>query len=375
MIPLARPDVTDDDVDAVVRVLRSGRLSLGGCLEQFERRCADYLGAPHAVAVNSGTSALQLALEALGVGAGDEVVTPAFSFVASAVPLLQAGAVPVFVEIERDTFSIDPARIEAAITPRTRAILVVHVFGRPAPMAPILDIARRHGLLVIEDACEAFGAEIDGARAGALGDAGVFAFYPNKQITTGEGGLVVTRDPGVAARIASLRNQGRDPSADWLEHAEPGYSYRLSELHCALGVSQLARIEELLERRAFVAREYDRRLSGLSSLRVPPLDVPHGRISWFAYVVTLADRFDRAGRDDLVRALRERGIECGRYFAPIHHQPCFRRLPGFADLCLPVTEHVAARTVALPFFTGITQDQMDAVAAGLHACLAARGAK
>jgi len=374
-IPLAAPEVTDADIEEVVRVLRSGRLSLGPRLAAFEGACAAYLGVEDAVAVNSGTSGLHLCLLALGIGEGDEVVTPSFSFAASATCLLQVGAVPVFTDIDPDTLCLDPERIEEAITPRTRAILVVHVFGRPAPMAAIGRIAARHGLRVIEDACEAFGATTGGRRVGTIGDAGVFAFYPNKQITTAEGGLIVARDPAIAARVRRLRNQGRDPSAGWFDHVELGYSYRLSELHCALGLSQLQRIEGILERRESIAREYDRQLSRVPGLVLPAHAAPEDRPSWLTYVLRLGDAFSREDRDNVLAEMGSRGIECGRYFAPIHLQPLFRGRPRNGDLRLPVSERVADRALALPFFHGITAAQVEEVCDNLASLVAARAAR
>lgn len=369
-IPLALPDVRDEDVDEVVRVLRSGRLSLGPRLEAFERGCADYLGTDDAIAVNSGTSGLHLAFLALGIGQGDEVITPAFSFVASASSILHVGATPVFADVDADTLCLDPAAMERAITERTRAVVVVHVFGRPAPMREIGEIAARHELLVIEDACEAFGAEIGGRKAGTLGDAGVYAFYPNKQITTAEGGLVVAKDRGVGARVRRLRNQGRDPSAGWLGNVELGYSFRQSELHCALGLSQLRRIESALERRAAIAQKYDDLLAGCPALRRPALTAPDARISWLAYVVVLAESFTREDRDRVLAEMAAREIECGNYFAPVHLQPLFRGLPGIEGLRMPVTEHVGDRTIALPFFHAITDAQIAEVCDALIAAIA-----
>ncbi len=360
-IPLASPDVTEADVAAVVEVLRSGRLSLGPRLEAFENAAATFLGAPGAVAVNSGTSGLHICLRALGIGPGDEVITTAFSFAASATSLLYERAVPVFVDVDPDTWAIDPRAIEAALTPRTRALLVVHVFGRPAPMREINAIASRCGLLVIEDACEAFGAEADGRKVGTLGDAGVFAFYPNKQITTAEGGLVVAREPARLDHFRRLRNQGRDPGAGWFQHVELGYSYRLSDVHAALGLSQLERIDAVLERRERIAAEYRRRLSGCAELHLPPPARPGERVSWFTYVVRLADALGRQDRDRVVERMASRGIECGRYFAPIHLQPVFRDASLSRGGPLQVTESVADRALALPFFHRITAEELDLV--------------
>jgi perosamine synthetase len=352
-IPLSAPDITEAEIEAVVKVLRTPQLSLGPKLEAFERASADYAGAKHAVAVNSGTSGLHLCFRCLGIGEGDEVIVPSFTFIAAANVIRMERATPIFVDIDPATLNLDPRKVESAITPRTRAILVVHTFGRPADMTSLLDIAKRHRIRVIEDACEAIGAEDRGRKVGAIGDAGVFAFYPNKQITTGEGGMIVTNDAALAAMACSLRNQGRGNPGAWLEHSLVGYNYRLSEMQCALGLEQLRRIESILARRAEVAATYDQQLRGNPDLTLPELHVPDGRISWFVYVVRLGDRLQRYHRDAIVASLREQGIGCGRYFAPIHLQPAYQDLPKPKAL-LAVTEHVGARSIALPFFNRIS---------------------
>lgn len=356
-IPLSAPDITETEIAAVVHSLRTPQLSLGPQLASFERATADYVGASNAVAVNSGTSGLHLCIRCLGISEGDEVIVPSFTFIAAANVIRMERAHPVFVDIDPTTLNLDPRKIEAAITPRTRAVLVVHTFGRAADMTAILDIAHRHRLSVIEDACEAIGADFHGRRVGAIGDAGVFAFYPNKQITTGEGGMIVTNNAEFAALARALRNQGRGHEGEWLEHSMVGYNYRLSEMQCALGLAQLGRIESILARRADVAATYDQQLRGTPELTLPELHVPEGRVSWFVYVVRLSDRFQSRHRDAIVTTLRQRGIGCGRYFAPIHLQPAYRDLPTSNDP-LTVTEQVGARTIALPFFNRISSDQV-----------------
>jgi perosamine synthetase len=360
-IPLSAPDIEEWEVERVAEVLRSGRLSLGPKLSEFERAVSTYVGAADGVAVNSGTSGLHLAVRALGLGPGDEVITSPFSFIAPANAILYERATPVFVDIDAVSLNIDPERIEAAVTPRTRALMIVHTFGRPAAMSAITDIARRHKLLVIEDACEAIGAETGGRKVGAIGDAGVFAFYPNKQLTTGEGGMVLTNDAERAARMRSLRNQGRAQSADWCEHRELGFNYRLPEMSCALGLSQLARVEAILNRREAVARAYSRRLSAEPDLILPETEITAGRVSWFVYVVRLSDRFGREDRDWVASRLQARGIGCARYFAPIHLQPFYRESFGHRAGAFPVTERVAARTLALPFYNRMTDEALDEV--------------
>lgn len=390
-IPLSSPDITDAEIDAVTAVLRTSRLSLGPELEAFEQAMAAYHGVPHAVAVSSGTAGLHLALLALGIGEGCEVIVPSFTFVAVANAVAYVRATPVFVDIDPTTLNLDPALIEEAITPRTRAIVIVHTFGVPAEMDRILEIARRRNLALIEDTCEAIGAEYDSRRVGSFGDAAVFAFYPNKQITTGEGGCVVTRDPDVASRIRSLRNQGRpsgtrnvsqapglepgfDPEAsDWFEHIEVGFNYRLSELACALGRVQLGRIDEILGKRRAVAERYQLLLSGahiqgLGGLELPPIELPRRSMSWFVYVVRLTAR-SSAQRDLIQKALSDCGITTGRYFAPIHQQPAWRNHPSSRAARLPQTEAIARSTLALPFFNRITSHEQEEVAEALIAAI------
>jgi perosamine synthetase len=356
-IPLSSPDITQAEIDAVTQVLRTNRLSLGPKLEMFEHAVAQYIGVPHAVGVSSGTAGLHLCIRTLEIGEGEEVIVPSFTFIAAANAIRYERATPVFVDIDPATLNLDPAKVEAAITPRTRAILVVHTFGVPADMQAILEIAERHHLFLIEDACEAIGAEYHGRRVGSFGDAAVFAFYPNKQITTGEGGMIVTRRAALADKMRALRNQGRYQSDDWLQHSELGYNYRLSELACALGIEQLKRIEDILTMRARVARGYHERLQS-QPLILPPLELPDASISWFVFVIRLRPEFSRAHRDAMLQSLASQGIGCARYFAPIHLQ---RAYAAWNKLNLPVTEAEAACTLALPFFNRLTGEQLDRV--------------
>jgi len=362
-IPLSAPDVNEEDIRAVSDVLRTSRLSLGPKLEQFEQAIAAYGGASDAVAVNSGTSALHLCLRALGVGEGDEVIVPSFAFIAVANAVRHERATPIFVDIEPDTLNLDPSRIESAITFRTRAIIVVHTFGCPANLEAILAIARRHALRIIEDASEAIGAEYKGRRVGVFGDAGIFSFYPNKQITTGEGGIVVTQNPEISRFVRKIRNQGRDDPESWFQHSELGYNYRISDINCALGIEQLKRIDPILMRRESIARQYTQVLGDRLEFVLPPLNVPFGRISWFVYAIRLGMQFTQLDRDWIVREMHLRGIGLGRYFAPIHLQPVYKgwATPG----TLPVTEQIASRAIALPFFNRIQNDQIEEVCSTL----------
>ena len=374
-VSLSAPDITQAEIDAVTAVLRSPRLSFGAELTAFEAALADYHGVPHAVCVSSGTAGLHLALVTLDIGAGDEVIVPSFAFVAVANVVLQVRATPVFAEIDPIRLNLDPKAVERAVTPRTRALLVVHTFGVPAAMDALQAIARRHHLVVIEDSCEAIGAEYQGRRAGSFGDLAVLGFYPNKQITTGEGGAVLARNPAHADRLRALRNQGRvaaKPSPeslsvpDWLDQAEAGYNYRLSDLACALGRVQLSRIDEILALRRAAAERYHNLLQNIPGLEVPPLTVPNGTISWFVYVVRLPEEADR---DGIQTELSRHGIATGRYFPPIHRQPFWSTHPASQTADLPVTERVARRTLALPFFNRITSEQQVEVAEALRKAL------
>ena len=369
-IPLSAPDITESEIAAVTAVLRTPHLSLGPELAAFEADLAAYHGVNHAVAVSSGTAGLHLALLTLGIGEGDEVILPSFTFVAVVNAVLQVRAAPVLIEIDPVTLNLDPAAVERAISPRTRAILAVHTFGIPAQMDTLKDFANRHQLALIEDASEAIGARFDGRIAGSFGDLAVLGFYPNKQITTGEGGAVLAGNPEHAARLRRLRNQGRDSSPDanvaWLDHAEPGYNYRLSELACALGRVQLQRIDEIVALRRQAADRYDALLADVPGLERPPLLLPRRELSWFVYVVRLPEG---AGRERVRAALLRQGIATGRYFAPIHLQPAWRATCGTGVGNFSLTESIARRTLALPFFNRITPGQQQQVADALRAAI------
>ena len=365
-IPLSGPDITEAEIEAVVRVMRSGRLSLGPKLEEFEAKFCSYAGCAYAAAVSSGTAGLHLAIRALGIGESDEVVLPSFTFIAVANAIRYEHATPVFADIDPDTLNMTPAACESAITAKTRAIVAVHTFGVPADIDGLAEIARRHNLLLIEDACEALGAERRAKKVGTFGAAGIFGFYPNKQITTAEGGVIVSNDETLTKRVRSLRNQGRTPGGNWLEHEELGFNYRLSEMHAALGVEQLKRINSILARRQEIARGYRERLKNSAALILPIEELPEAIVSWFVYVVRLAPKFTREQRDAIIAAMSIRGIACGRYFAPIHLQAPYRS--GDRER-LPVTEQVGERTIALPFFNALKESQLDEVCETLKNCI------
>jgi dTDP-4-amino-4,6-dideoxygalactose transaminase len=389
---MSSPDITQAEIDAVLGVLGTAHLSIGPQIARFEEAFAQYVGARHAVGVSSGTSGLHLCVVGAGVADGDLVLTTPFSFIASANAILYERGVPVFVDVDRATGNIDPAQVGAAVedlmrggaaaarrlppalrgaahpegTGRLRAILPVHAFGQPADMDPILAVARHYGLAVIEDACEAVGARYQGRAAGTLGDAAVFAFYPNKQMTTGEGGIIVTDDEGLAQHYRSLRNQGRDVFDAWLNHTRLGYNYRLDEMSAALGLAQLGRIAELLAKRAQVARWYDERLAVLAGVERPAIAPATTAMSWFVYVVRI---LPPAGRDEVMRGLAAAGIPSRPYFTPIHLQPFYREKFGYQRGDFPVTEYLGDVSLALPFSSVMTEEQVDQVCAALRRVL------
>jgi dTDP-4-amino-4,6-dideoxygalactose transaminase len=370
---MCQPDITSAERAAVLEVLSGSTLALGPRLDLFERRLASYVGAAHGVGVSSGTAGLHLCVVAAGIGEGDIVLTTPFSFVASANCLLYERARPVFVDIDPVTLTIDPNALTDAVRgltargKRLKAILPVHVFGHPADMDPIRDVAERHGLAVIEDACEALGAQYKDRAVGTLGHAAVFAFYPNKQITTGEGGMIVTGDNGWDDLFRSLRNQGRDVFDGWLQHSRLGWNYRLDELSATLGAVQMERIEEILARRARVATAYSKRLARLNHLTAPTMAPWVTRMSWFVYVVRLAPWLDR---DAVITALEQRGVPARAYFPPIHLQPFYRERYGFRPGDFPVSEEMGRCCLALPFFGAMTDPQIDTVCGALGEILA-----
>ena len=390
-IPMSAPDVTGVEVAAVNDVLNTPSLSIGPRLQAFEQAVASYVGAEHGVGVNSGTSGLHLAVIAAGVGEGDLVVTTPFSFVASANCVLYERAVPVFVDVDPATGNMDPVLVAEAAqdvakggqsirrwlppslrdgdlpSGRLKAILPIHAFGQPADMDPIQETARKHAVFLIEDACEALGAVYKDRMVGTFGDAGVFAFYPNKQMTTGEGGMIVTDRGDWADLFRSLRNQGRDVFDAWLSHTRLGYNYRLDEMSAALGVAQMGRLDDLLAKRERVASWYNERLKGLNCVELPHLAATTNRMSWFVYVVRI---MPPAERNRIMELLGQQGIPSRPYFAPIHLQPFYRKRFGYKPGSFPWTEWLGDVSLALPFSSVMDENQVDKVCHHLQFALA-----
>ena len=367
MIPLARPVLGDRERELVVEVLASGHLSLGPMLPRFERAFAERLGVAHASAVSSGTAGLHLSVRAAGVEPGDEVVTTPFSFVASANCVLYEGARPVFCDIDRRTLNMDPGAAAAAVTDRTSGLLPVHIFGYPADMPALERLAVDRGLWIVEDACEALGGRhADGPAIGTRGNLSVFAFYANKQMTTAEGGVVVCPIEAHKERLDSERNQGRAPDMGWLDHDRLGFNYRLSDLHCALGIAQLERLDELLAGRARVAERYGEALAGMDGLELPCPDVGGDVRGWFVYVVQLPAGVDR---DATIESLRAEGIDSKPYLPAIHLMSFYRERFGHREGEFPVCEDVAARSLALPFHPRLSEAEVERVGETLRAVL------
>ena len=368
MIPLSQPVIGPREEELVLETLRSGRLSLGPMLLDFERRFAEWMGVEHMSAVSSGTAGLHLAVRSAGIQPGDEVITTPFSFVASANCLIYEGATPVFCDIDERTLNIDPAAASAAVTGRMSGILPVHIFGYPADMPAFEQLAARNDLWLVEDACEALGAvHGDGRLVGARGHPAVFAFYPNKQMTTGEGGIVVCSSAEMKERVDSERNQGRAPDMGWLDHDRLGFNYRLSDLACALGIAQLEHLDELLAGRARVAGLYNDALADVEGVELPCPDQDGDRRSWFVYVVKLPAEVER---DAAIEALRARGVDSKPYLPAIHLMSFYRHRFGHREGEFPVCEDVARRSLALPFFPHLTEGQVAQVTEALREVLA-----
>ena len=365
-VPLSGPYLDEREEALVLEVLRSGRLSLGPTVDRFEEAFAARTGAPYAAAVSSGTAGLHLLCISAGIGPGDEVITTPYSFAASANCFVYEGGVPVFADVDASTLNVDPRAVEAAVTTRTKAIVAVDIYGYPCELDELRAIADRHGLALIQDSCEALGAEDKGAAVGSHGPSAVFAFYPNKQITTGEGGMVTTHSEEEWRLLRSLRNQGRADSGGWLDHVRLGYNYRLDDISAAVGIGQLDKLDEILKLRSAVAGAYGELLADIDGVVLPCADDDDHKRSWFVYVVALPDN---AARERAIARFEREGIGYNRYLPSIHLQRYMRERYGFREGMCPVSEDTSSRTLALPFFTGLERSAQERVAEALAAAL------
>jgi len=363
-INLSRPDITRAEIKKVTEVLKTPYISRGPIVKKFEEVFSKYIGTKHAIAVNSGTSALHLITRSLDIGENDEVITTPFSFIASANCILYERAKPVFVDIDPLTLNIDVNQIENKITEKTKAILAVDVFGYPASWDKLTQLADKHNLKLIEDSCEALGTEFNNKKAGSFGNAAAFGFYPNKQITTGEGGIITTDNSAIAEKCYQMRNHGRAYKSNWLDHEILGYNYRLSDINCALGLSQLQRIDEILDKRNQIAEIYNYQLSGLSGISIPVSNKDITR-SWFVYVIILKNEYTQYHRDKIIELMGKRGIECSNYFTPIHLQSFYVKLFNYRSGDFPVTEAISQRTIALPFYNRLKKQEINYIVTNL----------
>lgn len=367
-VNLSRPDITEAEIEAVTEVLRTPNLSLGPKVREFEQAFEEYIGIKHAITVSSGTSGLFLCAKALGWEPGDEILVTPFTFICSVTVPMMVGATPVFVDIDPVSMNMDPAKIEEKITDKTKAILPVEVFGNPSGIDKICEIAEKHNLTVLEDSCEALGSTLNGKKVGTFGKMSAFAFYPNKQMTTGEGGVVLTDDDDLAEMCVSLRNQGRGRGGGWLAHERLGFNCRLSDINCALGIVQLSRIEEFIEKRANVAKMYQQLLADEDRLIVPTAP-ENGRMSWFVFVPRLNSNYTQDQRNTLLKKLLARGIQVSNYFPPVHLQPFIAEQFGCKEGDMPVTDEVVKGTIALPFHNNLTLQDVELVCEQLKQCL------
>ena len=367
-VPLSRPYLDEREEELVLDVLRSGRLSLGPAIERFEQLIAERVGAPYAAAVSSGTAGLHMLCHIAGVGEGDEVITSPVSFVATANCFILEGGRPVFADVDQQTLNLDPEAVEAAITDRTKGIVAVDMFGYPCELDELRAIAARHGLWLIDDSCEALGAEYKGSPIGSHGVSGAFGFYPNKQITTGEGGIVTTHSEEEWELLKSLRNQGRSYDSRWFHHVRLGFNYRITDVQAAMGIAQLEKLDRLLAMRADVARRYGALLASIDGVELPCADDADHRRSWFVYVVKVAEGIDR---DAVLERLASQGIEAGHYVPAVHLQPYLRDAYGFSEGLCPVAEDACSRTLALPFFPQLEAGDQELVVEALREAVAA----
>ena len=365
-IPLSKPYIGEREEELVLEVLRSGRLSMGPAIDRFEELFAERVGAPHAVALSSGTAGLHLLCHALGLESGDEVITSPVSFVATANCFIFEGGRPVFADVDQQTLNLDPEAVEAAITDRTKGIVTVDMFGYPCELDELRAIAARHGLWLIDDSCEALGAEYKGSPIGSHGVSGAFGFYPNKQITTGEGGIVTTHSEDEWELLKSLRNQGRSYDSRWFHHVRLGFNYRITDVQAAMGIAQLEKLDRLLAMRADVARRYGELLGSIDGVELPCADDADHRRSWFVYVVKVAEGIDR---DAVLERLASQGIEAGHYVPAVHLQPYLRDAYGFSEGMCPVAEDACSRTLALPFFPQLEAEDQKLVVDALQDAL------
>jgi perosamine synthetase len=366
-IPLARPYLDEREEELVLEVLRSGRLSLGPTIDRFEELLAERVGAPYAAAVSSGTAGLHLLVRSAGIGPADEVITSPLTFAASANCFLYEGATPVFADVDERTWNLDPAAVEVTVTDRTKAVVAVDMFGYPCELEPLMALCERHGLALIEDSAEALGAEYKGAPLGSHGPPCVFGFYPNKQVATGEGGVVTTHSQAEWELLRSLRNQGRSyDGAGWFNHVRLGFNYRWTDMQAAVGIAQLEKLDTILELRSAAANRYADLLAGVPGVTLAPADDADHRRSWFVYVVALAPEIDRAR---VMVELGERGVDCAEYVPCVHLLAYMRERYGFREGLCPVAEDVASRTLALPFFPAIEPDDQEYVVEALRSAL------
>lgn len=365
-IAMALPDVGEKEAQAAMEVVLSKRLALGPNIKKFEEQFATYTNRKHAIAVSSGTAALHLSLMALGIKKGDEVLVPSYTFVASVNCILYVGATPVFVDADPDTFCVCPKDAEKKMSSKTKAIVSVDVFGHPAAHDELEELCKKHDLFLIDDSCEGIGAELNGQRVGKFGDVATFAFYPNKQVTTGEGGMIVTDNDEVARMCRTMMNQGRDSMSQWLGHVELGYNFRMSEVQAAIGVVQMQRIDEILSKRETVAEWYKKELEGQPGMKLQVVK-ENAKMSWFVFVVTLEDGLDR---DEVIKDLGEYGVPSRAYFTPIHTQPYLKKYETRGSDDLPVTSHVGKLTMALPFYGDMPREDVEYVAQALKQVVA-----
>jgi len=364
-VPLSSPDIIEKDIEAVVEVMKTRYLSIGPKVVEFEKRMGSFTGTKYAVAVNSGTSALHLIIRGMEIKEGDKVLTTPFSFISSSNCILFEKAEPLFIDIDEKTLNLDPDKTEEQLKKmsqeelsQVKAIIVVDAFGQPADWDRFKEIGKKYNLRLIEDSAEALGAEYKGRKCGSFGEAGVFAFYPNKQITTGEGGIIVTDNKGLARLTRSMRSQGRGESGEWLDHERLGYNFRMDELSSALGCSQMDRIEDILEKRSKVAEMYNQKLAEIEEVKIPYISPYTTKMSWFVYVIRLDKDINRGS---VIEYLNQEGVQCKPYFTPIHLQPFYKKMFGFQEGDFPITEDVSGRTIALPFFNNLKEEQIEYV--------------